>query len=56
MPPFAETTNHGLAYILRLSSGKVLRFEVHAHNTDLRVDTTDKLTETEQTELSRTIT
>ena len=56
MPPFAETTNHGLAYIIRLSAGKVLRFAVHAHNTDLRVDTTDIITETEQNELIQTIT
>jgi len=56
MPPFAETSDHGLSYVFRLSSGKVIRFEVHALSNDLRIDATDILTETEQTELICTIT
>lgn len=56
MPPFAETTDHGLSYVIRLSTGKVIRFEVHAISKDLRIDATDILTKTEQTELNRTIT
>ncbi len=56
MPPFAETTHHGLSYIIRMSTGKVLRFEVHANKPALRVDTTDTLTEYEKTELIRAIT
>ncbi len=55
MSPFTETPDHGLAYILRLSSGKVLRFEVHANNSDLAIETTTSLTKLEQAELSRTI-
>jgi len=56
MPPFAETTDHGLSYVIRLSTGKVIRFEVHAISKDLRIDATDILTKTEQTDLNRTIT
>ncbi len=56
MPPFAETTNHGLSYVIRLGTGKVLRFEVHASGRLLRVDTTDLLSTTEETELRQTIT
>jgi 3-methyladenine DNA glycosylase/8-oxoguanine DNA glycosylase len=56
MPPFNETSDHGLSYIIRLSSTKVLRFEVHAVGDALRVDTTDLLTEIEQAELSQNIT
>lgn len=56
MPPFLETTDHGLAYIIRLSTGKVLRFEVHAIGTELRVETSELLTSAEQNELSQTIT
>jgi 3-methyladenine DNA glycosylase/8-oxoguanine DNA glycosylase len=56
MPPFAETTDHGLSYVIRLSTGKVLHFEVHAAGTNLRVDTTEKLSGDEQIELRRTIT
>lgn len=56
MPPFAETPDHGLSYVIRLGTGKVLRFEVHTIGTGLRVDATDILTEAEQNELSRTIT
>jgi len=55
MSPFAETPDHGMAYILRLSSGKVLRFEVHANNQDLTIDTTTTLTKPEQAELSNTV-
>jgi 3-methyladenine DNA glycosylase/8-oxoguanine DNA glycosylase len=56
MSPFAETTDHGLSYVFRLSTGKVIRFEVHTIGKDLRIDATDILTETEQTELICTIT
>lgn len=56
MTPFAETANGGLSYIIRLSTSKVLRFEVHTTGTDLRVDATSSLTEAEQTELRHTIT
>jgi 3-methyladenine DNA glycosylase/8-oxoguanine DNA glycosylase len=56
MPPFAETPDHGLAYVIRLSTGKVLRFDVHAVGADLKVRATEQLTKAEQTELSRTVT
>ncbi|OGO61168.1 MAG: hypothetical protein A2032_02460 [Chloroflexi bacterium RBG_19FT_COMBO_49_13] len=56
MTPFGETTDQGLSYIMRLSTSKVLRFEVHTIGNSLRVDSTDLLTEGEQTELSRHIT
>ncbi|HSB65554.1 MAG TPA: hypothetical protein VLD65_03195 [Anaerolineales bacterium] len=56
MPPFAETPDHGLAYVIRLSSDKVLRFEVHSHNTELLVDTSTTLTKSEQSELTHAIT
>jgi len=56
MPPFAETSDHGLSYVIRLSTGKVIHFEVHAISKDLRIDATDILTKTEQTELNQTIT
>ena len=55
MPPFAETTDHGLAYIIRLNTGKVLRFEVHAVDGNLRVSATALLSEVEQDELSHTV-
>lgn len=55
MPPFSETSDHGLAYILRMSTGKVLPFEVHADNTTLSVETATPLTKSEQAELSTTI-
>jgi len=56
MTPFNETPDHGLSYTIRLNTGKVLRFEVHTIGDTLRVDSTDLLTETEQTELSHLIT
>ena len=56
MSPFAETSDHGLSYIIRMSTGKVLLFEVHAHPGTLRVNSTELLTDTEQTELSHHIT
>jgi 3-methyladenine DNA glycosylase/8-oxoguanine DNA glycosylase len=56
MSPFSETTDHGLSYVIRLGTGKVLLFEVHANATVLRVDSTELLTETEQIELSHHIT
>jgi 3-methyladenine DNA glycosylase/8-oxoguanine DNA glycosylase len=56
MSPFNETPDHGLSYIICLSTGKVLRFEVRAIATGLRVDSTELLTEDEQSELSQNIT
>lgn len=56
MPPFGETPDHGLSYILRLTTGKVLRFEVNATGDMLEVALTDLLTKAEQTELTCTIT
>ena len=56
MSPFSETPNHGLSYIIRLSTGKVLLFNVHSLDSSLRVDSTELLTDAEQTELSRHIT
>ena len=56
MSPFSETPDHGLSYIIRLRTGKVLLFEVHAIGDGLRIDSTELLTDTEQTELSRHIT
>jgi 3-methyladenine DNA glycosylase/8-oxoguanine DNA glycosylase len=56
MPPFAETPDHGLAYAIRLSTGKVLRFEVHAVKTGLGVGTSEVLSEAEEAELKQTIT
>jgi 3-methyladenine DNA glycosylase/8-oxoguanine DNA glycosylase len=56
MTPFNETPDHGLSYTIRLNSGKILRFEVHSIGDTLRVDSTDLLTEAEQTDLSRHIT
>jgi 3-methyladenine DNA glycosylase/8-oxoguanine DNA glycosylase len=56
MLPFSETPDHGLSYVIRLSTGKVLRFEVHAPGPNLSVATTELLNETEQVELSQTIT
>jgi 3-methyladenine DNA glycosylase/8-oxoguanine DNA glycosylase len=55
MAPFGETPDHGLVYTLRLSTGKVLRFEVHASGTDLLVDAGQPLNKSEQTELTQTI-
>jgi 3-methyladenine DNA glycosylase/8-oxoguanine DNA glycosylase len=56
MAPFNETPDHSLSYIIRLNIGKVLRFEVHTTGDSLRVDSTEMLTEIEQSELSRHIT
>lgn len=56
MTPFAETRDHGLSYVIRLSTSKVIRFEVHTIGKGLRVDATDILTETEQIELEQTVT
>jgi 3-methyladenine DNA glycosylase/8-oxoguanine DNA glycosylase len=55
MPPFGETINHGLSYIIRLNTGKVLRFEAHSLGESLRVASTEPLTDSEQTELARHI-
>lgn len=56
MPPFEETPDHGLGYTVRLSTGKVLHFEVHLINSDLTVETSTVLTIPEQVELAGTIT
>jgi len=56
MPPFAETPHHGLSYVIRLSSGKVLRFEAHQAGSDLRIQATDVTTPAEEDELKHTIT
>jgi 3-methyladenine DNA glycosylase/8-oxoguanine DNA glycosylase len=56
MTPFGETPDHGLAYVIRLSSGKVTRFEVHATDNHLRVSMTELLTEAEEAELKLTLT
>ena len=55
MAPFSETTDKGLAYVIRLNTGKVLLFEVHANGDVLRVNSTELLTDTEQTDLSQSI-
>lgn len=55
MLPFAETANHGLSYVIRMSTGKVLRFEANSADDAIRVNTTELLTEAEQIELSQTI-
>jgi len=55
MSPFGVTSDHGLSYVIRLSSGKVLLFEVHPSGPDLRVDTTELLTPGEQNDLRSTI-
>ncbi len=54
--PFGETAEHGLIYILRLGTGRVIRFEVRTDQAGLHVDTSDQLTAPEQTELTKTIT
>jgi hypothetical protein len=53
MSPFGETSDHGLSYIIRLASGKVLLFDVHAIGPDLR-GTTELLTPDEQDDLRST--
>ncbi len=40
MSPFSETSDQGLSYVIRLGTGKVLLFEVHAYADVLRVDST----------------
>ena len=56
MPPFAETAHHGLSYVIRLSGGKVLRFEADPSDGGVRVSTTELLSEPEEGELRQTIT
>jgi 3-methyladenine DNA glycosylase/8-oxoguanine DNA glycosylase len=56
MRPFAETPHHGLSYVIRLTTGKVLRFEANPAEGALRVSTTELISESEQAELSHTIT
>lgn len=55
MPPFVQTARGGLAYVIRLSTGKVLRFTVSQTSSGLRVDATDLLSEAEQSELGNTL-
>ncbi len=56
MTPFGETDDHGLSYVIQLSTGKVLRFEVHEDEDGLRVEAGAGITKSEQAELTRTIT
>src|SRR4030042_1805178 len=56
MAPFTETPDHGLLYVIRLTTSKVLRFDVHAVGIDLKISATEILTEAEQAELSRIVT
>jgi 3-methyladenine DNA glycosylase/8-oxoguanine DNA glycosylase len=56
MTPFSETPEHGLSYIIRLGNKKVTRFEVHSIGDQLRVDSTEILTDSEQVELISVIT
>jgi len=55
MTPFAETDNHGMTYTIRLSTGKVLRFEVDAADLGLLVRTSTDLSADEQGKLSQSI-
>ena len=55
MTPFEETAQHGLGYTIRLSTGKVLRFEVEADELLLCVSTSEKLRADEQEELTENI-
>jgi 3-methyladenine DNA glycosylase/8-oxoguanine DNA glycosylase len=55
MEPFAETSDHGLSYIIRLATGTILSFEVHALDDTLQVDTSCQLTPVEQDGLAQTI-
>ncbi len=55
MAPFAETDDHGLAYIIRLSTGTVLHFEVHSSGNKLLVESDTPLITAEQAELASTI-
>ncbi len=56
MPPFEDTPDHGLAYTIRLSSGKVTRFEVHVAGESLTVEPSSGLNRKEQAELAHAIT
>ena len=56
MPPFSETPDHGLSYVIRLDTGAILRFEVHADGENLRMDTSCQLSAEEQSELIPTVT
>jgi 3-methyladenine DNA glycosylase/8-oxoguanine DNA glycosylase len=56
MPPFAETAHHGLSYVIRLSSDKVLRFEANSAGDSIVISTTELISEIEQAELRQTIT
>jgi len=51
MPPFGETADGGLSYVIRLSDGHVVHFEVHSVRDLLEVETTTVLTGAEQAEL-----
>jgi 3-methyladenine DNA glycosylase/8-oxoguanine DNA glycosylase len=55
MTPFSETAQQGLSYVIRLSTGKVLQFTVHADAGELRVDTSTPLDAGEQSELSQAV-
>jgi 3-methyladenine DNA glycosylase/8-oxoguanine DNA glycosylase len=55
MTPFAETPLHGLSYAIRLSTGKVLRFEANPADEAVLVHTTELMTQSEQAELRQTI-
>lgn len=55
MPPFEKTPENGLAYVIRLTTGKVLRFEVHSVGDALHLNTLQSLTPPEQAELMQTI-
>jgi 3-methyladenine DNA glycosylase/8-oxoguanine DNA glycosylase len=55
MPPFAETPDHGLSYVIHLKNRKIVRFEVHSTDSKLEVSTTSELTQSEQDELKQVI-
>jgi 3-methyladenine DNA glycosylase/8-oxoguanine DNA glycosylase len=55
MSPFEETDQHGLRYTIRLSTGKLLRFEVEADEGHLSVTTTREMSPLEQKELTATL-
>lgn len=56
MTPFSETTDHGLSYIIRLSTKRVLQFEVHCHISELTVECSIPLSVPEQAELTSALT
>jgi 3-methyladenine DNA glycosylase/8-oxoguanine DNA glycosylase len=56
MTPFGETPEHGLSYVIQLTTGKVVRFEIHPLNADLSVGTSASLTSSERAELIHAIT